>query len=157
MADLTPEPGRALDDCAFDLTPDGALAVTTWTITGEAATLTTELAVISVASGERRVLAADPGQDFHGPRTSPDGQNVACVRSAKDSYDNPGDVTLVVIPLDKGADGGTAEARDVLEGLDRRPLEAAWSADSGWFSSPRTTRGGGRCSGSTWPAAWSPG
>ena len=56
---------------------------------------------------------------------------MACVRSAKDSYDSPGDVTLVVIPLGGGADGGTAEARDVLEGLDRRPLEAAWAADSG--------------------------
>ena len=131
MADLTPEPGRALDDCAFELTPDGSLAVTTWTVTSEDATLTTELAVVSVASGERRVLAAEPGQDFHGPRTSPDGQSVACVRSAKDSYDSPGDVTLVVIPLGGGADGGTAEARDVLEGLDRRPLEAAWAADSG--------------------------
>ncbi|HEX6854370.1 MAG TPA: S9 family peptidase [Streptosporangiaceae bacterium] len=131
MADLTPEPGRALDDCAFELTPDGSLAVTTWTITGEDATLTTELAVISVASGERRVLAAEAGQDFHGPRISPDGRYVACVRSAKDSYDSPGDVTLVVIPLDNGADGGTAEARDVLAGLDRRPLEAAWAADSG--------------------------
>ena len=131
LADLTPEPGRALDDCAFELTPDGSLAVTTWTVTSEDATLTTELAVVSVASGERRVLAAEPGQDFHGPRTAPDGQSVACVRSAKDSYDSPGDVTLVVIPLGGGADGGTAEARDVLEGLDRRPLEAAWAADSG--------------------------
>ena len=131
MADLTPEPGRALDDCAFELTPDGSLAVTTWTVTSEDATLTTELAVVSVASGERRVLAAEPGQDFHGPRTSPDGHSVACIRSAKDSYDSPGDVTLVVIPLDGGADGGPAEARDVLEGLDRRPLEAAWAADSG--------------------------
>jgi dipeptidyl aminopeptidase/acylaminoacyl peptidase len=131
LRNLTPEPGRALDDCAFELTPDGSLAVTTWTVTSEDATQTTELAVVSVASGERRVLAADPGQDFHGPRISPDGQSVACVRSAKDSYDSPGDVTLVVIPLGGSADGGTAEARDVLEGLDRRPLEAAWAADSG--------------------------
>jgi dipeptidyl aminopeptidase/acylaminoacyl peptidase len=131
LRDLTPDPGRALDDGSFELTPDGSQAVTTWALTGEDATLTTELAVISVATGERRVLAAEPSQDYQGPRTSPDGRLVASIRSAKDSYDDPGDVTLMVIPLDGGAGGTAADSRDVLEGMDRRPLEAAWASDSG--------------------------
>ncbi|HEV8220670.1 MAG TPA: S9 family peptidase [Streptosporangiaceae bacterium] len=131
LRDLTPHPGSALDNASFELSPDGSLAVTSWTTTDVDGTQTDEIRMISVATGERRVLAAVPGQDYDAPRISPDGRQVICVRSTKDSYDDPGDVTLTVIPLDGGGTDDDAAPRDVLEGLDRRPLEAAWSADSG--------------------------
>jgi dipeptidyl aminopeptidase/acylaminoacyl peptidase len=129
--DLTPDPGRALDNCHFELTPDGTLAVTGWAVGDDAGGTTDEVAVITVATGHRRTLLSAPGHDFAGPRISPDGQLVAAVRDTHDSYDEPGDVTLVVVPLDgSSAGGGDSAPRDLLAGLDRRPLETAWAADS---------------------------
>ena len=129
--DLTPEPGRALDDSHFELAPDGSLAVTGWAVTDDRAALTQEVAVIAVATGERRTLLSAPGHDFFDPRISPDGALVACLRAAHDSYEMPGDVTLVVAALDGLAGGRASDGhRDLLAGLDRRPVEAAWAPDS---------------------------
>jgi len=50
---------------------------------------------------------------------------VLCTRETHDSYERPGDVTLVVAPLD-----GSSGAVDLLAGLDRRPVTAAWAADN---------------------------
>jgi dipeptidyl aminopeptidase/acylaminoacyl peptidase len=124
---LTPDPGRALDENSFEVSPDGTRVVTGWTVWDEAGNKTDEVHVIDVATGERRVLLAEPGADFSDPRVSPDGRLVACIRATHDSYAAPGDVTLVITPLD----GGAAGPRDLLAGLDRRPLEAAWAPDSG--------------------------
>jgi dipeptidyl aminopeptidase/acylaminoacyl peptidase len=124
---LTPDPGRALDENSFEVSPDGTRVVTGWTAWDEAGNKTDEVHVIDVATGERRVLLAEPGADFGDPRVSPDGRLVACIRATHDSYAAPGDVTLVITPLD----GGAAGPRDLLAGLDRRPLEAAWAPDSG--------------------------
>jgi len=149
--DLTPGPGRALDNAHFELTPDGSLAVTGWAVWDSSAAVTEQIAVIAVATGERRTLLAAPGLDFGEPRVSPDGRLAACLRAAHDSYQGPGDVTLVVTGLDgtgldgtgldgtgldgtgldgTGLDGATGQPRDLLAGLDRRPLEAAWAPDS---------------------------
>jgi dipeptidyl aminopeptidase/acylaminoacyl peptidase len=124
--DLTPDPGRALDQNSFDITPDGARVVTGWSLWDEAGNQTDQVEVIDAATGERQVLLAAPGCNFSGPRVSPDGRLVACLRETQDSYQAPGDVTLVITELDGG--GGP---RDLLIGLDRRPLEAAWAPDSG--------------------------
>jgi dipeptidyl aminopeptidase/acylaminoacyl peptidase len=97
--DLTPDPGRALDENSFEVTLDGAAVVTGWSVWDQAANRTTEVDVIDAASGERRVLLAAPDCDFEGPRISPDGRLVACRRATHDSYDAPGDVTLVVTAL----------------------------------------------------------
>ncbi len=136
--DLTPDPGRALDDSYFELTPDGSLAVAGWSVTDDAAAVTGEVTVITVATGDRRTLLSAPGYDFSDPRISPDGRLVACLRAAHDSYQSPGDVTLVVAALHGGTSGdgtggggtGGGGPRDLLAGLDRRPLEAAWAPDS---------------------------
>ncbi len=84
-----------------------------------------ELAVIDVATGERRTLISDDHADFASPVSSPDGTLVVAVRIEHDSYERPGDVTLVITSL---ADGG--EPRDLLAGFDRRPTGVAWSPDS---------------------------
>jgi dipeptidyl aminopeptidase/acylaminoacyl peptidase len=140
--DLTPDPGRALDENSFEVTPDGALVVTGWSAWDEAGNKTDQVHVIDAATGERRTLLAAPDCDFGDPRVSPDGRLVACRRAAHDSYDAPGDVTLVITALNEGAPGGEAprpggpgvtprDSTDLLAGLDRRPLEAAWAPDSG--------------------------
>jgi dipeptidyl aminopeptidase/acylaminoacyl peptidase len=125
--DLTPDPGRALDENSFEATPDGTAVVTAWSLWDQAGNRTTEVDVIDAATGERRVLLAGPGCDFEDPRISPDGRLVACRRATHDSYDAPGDVTLVVAALTDGTPGAST---DLLAGFDRRPLELAWAPDS---------------------------
>ena len=106
-----------------------------------------------MTTAKRRALLSEPGYDFSAPRISPDGRLVACIRDRHDSYDKPGDVTLVVTALD-----GASEPRDLLDGFDRRPVAAAWAPDSDAPSiSPPTTTAGARCSAPTWPPARSPG
>src|SRR5215472_11593795 len=126
-ADLTPEPGRALDEQAFCLAPDGSVAVTGWSVPEEAGGIRSELAVIDTATSRRRVLLGASGVDYSDPAISPDGRSVVAIRSEHDSYLRPGDVTLVCVGLD---DRAQAEPRDLLSGFDRRPLAAAWAADS---------------------------
>jgi dipeptidyl aminopeptidase/acylaminoacyl peptidase len=124
--ELTPAPGRALDENTFEVTPDGSRVVTGWSVWDDAGNQRDEIDVIDTATGQRRALLAAPGYDFGGPRIAPDGRLVACRRSEHDSYAAPGDVTLVVVPLD-----GEAAVRDLLTGFDRRPQEIAWAPDSG--------------------------
>jgi dipeptidyl aminopeptidase/acylaminoacyl peptidase len=124
--ELTPDPGLALNENSFEVAPDGSAVVAGWSVWDEAGNQTDQIDVIDTATGQRRTLAAAPGCDFVGPRVSPDGRLVACGRAEHDSYAAPGDVTLVVIPLDGGA-----PPRDLLGGFDRRPQEIAWAPDSG--------------------------
>jgi dipeptidyl aminopeptidase/acylaminoacyl peptidase len=122
--DLTGDCGRALHEQSFCLSPDGSQAVTGWTVPESLGGLRTEVAVIEVATGERRTLLSAAGYDFGGPVVAPDGGLVACVRGEHDTYDRPGAETLVVVPLAGG------EPRELLGGFDRRPHGAVWSADS---------------------------
>ena len=73
LRDLTPEPGRALDGQAFELTPDGTSVVTGWWQWDPADESHSELVMIDVASGKRRVLLSGPEFDFQSPRVAPDG------------------------------------------------------------------------------------
>jgi dipeptidyl aminopeptidase/acylaminoacyl peptidase len=129
LRDLTPEPGRALDEVKFELSPDGASVVTGWWHWDPAGESHTELVTIDVATGKRRVLLSAPGYNFDGPRISPDGRLVVCQREKQMTADDPIDVTLVVLEDDgPGESGGSG--RDLLPGLDRWPVEPAWSPDS---------------------------
>jgi len=124
LRDLTPRPGRALDDQHTELAPDGSLAVTGWSVRDGTGDMQAEIAVIGTSTGERRVLLSAPGRDFTDPHISPDGRLVVCIEKEHDSYDSPGDATLVSVPMAGG------EPTDLLAGLDRRPNEAAWAPDS---------------------------
>jgi dipeptidyl aminopeptidase/acylaminoacyl peptidase len=126
--DLTPGARRELDEQSFELTPDGSAVVTGWTTA--AATpgeWVTEVVVVPTAPGAgpaRWTLLAEPDADFTAPRVSPDGQLVLALREQHDTYQRPGKVSLVVVPLAGG------EPRDLLEDFDRWPGEAAWAPDS---------------------------
>jgi len=136
VRDLTPDPGRSLDEQAFALSPDGTRAVTGWEVPEQAGGTRTTIVVIDVSSGQRRTLLSAPGVDFTDPVVSPDGTMVAAIRSEHDSYQRPGDVTLVVAALSDSNDaengdgnGDGAEATDLLPGFDRRPLQAEWAPE----------------------------
>jgi dipeptidyl aminopeptidase/acylaminoacyl peptidase len=122
--ELTPDPGRALDQQSFGLAPDGRTVVTGWRHWDSPSELRSELAAIDVADGTRRTLLSVPGFDFEGPEVSPDGRWVACGRTEQHTSDRPGDATIVLVPLDGG------DPRDLLTGFDRRPSELAWAPDS---------------------------
>jgi dipeptidyl aminopeptidase/acylaminoacyl peptidase len=123
--DLTPDPGRALDDVEFgptyDVTPDGTTVVTGWwRDTADPEELAIDLAAIDVATRERRLLAAD-GRWYVSPACSPDSRQVVCVRADMGTPAGPGDWTLWLCDLD--GDGG----RDLLEGFDRWPANPVWA------------------------------
>jgi dipeptidyl aminopeptidase/acylaminoacyl peptidase len=129
VRDLTPEPGRALDDEAFELTPDGTSVLTGWWLWNPAGQSHSELVTIDVATGKRRVLLSAPEFNFSGPRVSPDGRLVVCLRETRATAERPLDQTLVLLACD-GADESGESGRDLLPGLDRWPHEPTWSPDS---------------------------
>jgi dipeptidyl aminopeptidase/acylaminoacyl peptidase len=129
IRDLTPEPGRALDDKAFELTPDGTSVITGWQLWHPAGQSHAELVMIDVATGKRRVLLSAPEYDFEAPRVSPDGRFIVCQRETQSTPEGPPDVTLVVLGVNGAGPDGEA-GRDLLPGLDRWPVEPAWSPDS---------------------------
>ncbi|HTX84551.1 MAG TPA: S9 family peptidase [Streptosporangiaceae bacterium] len=144
--DLTPDPGRALDEQEFDLAPDGSAVVTGWRVTEEGGQFRNEVVVIDASTGQRQTLLGEPGIDFASPRISPDGRLVVAIRSELDSYDRPGDATLVVTELPGTAGETTASpvsVRDLLAGFDRRPHEPAWAPDGRWVYF--TADDNGRC------------
>ncbi len=134
LRDLTPEPGRALDGEAFELTPDGTSVVTGWWHWDPAGESHCELVMIDVASGKRRVLLSVPEFDFSSPRVSPDGRFIVCQRERHATAGRPVDLTLVLLDVDgpdaDGSSTGGEPGRDLLPGWDRWPQEPAWSHDS---------------------------
>ncbi|MHB1430681.1 MAG: TolB family protein, partial [Streptosporangiaceae bacterium] len=126
LTDLIPDPGRALEEASFALTPDGSAAVTSWQVIDAPDSPRSEVVVLAAGSPRRALLSA-PGHDFGSPLVSPDGRHVLAIRSEHDSYDRPGDVTLVLTAL---AGDGAGQVRDLLAGFDRRPESAAWAPDS---------------------------
>jgi dipeptidyl aminopeptidase/acylaminoacyl peptidase len=137
--DLTPQPGRALDEHVFELTPDGRLAVSGWSADDGGGALRKDVVVIDTGSGERRTLLSAPGFDFTAPRVSPDGKRVVAIRERHESHDQASALTVVMVALDDlppgaGASGGRADLLDLLPGLEHWPAELAWAPDgSGVF------------------------
>jgi dipeptidyl aminopeptidase/acylaminoacyl peptidase len=131
LRDLTPEPGRALDEEAFELTPDGASVLAGWWHWDPAGESHCDLVQVDVATGKRRVLLSAPGFDFSGPRVSPDGRHVVCVRQRHATGSRPPGCTLVLASLDgpDAADGPGQPGRDLLPGYDRWPGDPAWAHD----------------------------
>ena len=157
LRDLTPEPGRALDGVAFELTPDGASVVTGWWQWDPAGESHCELVMIDVASGKRRVLQSVPEYDFDNPRVSPDGRYIACLRERHAT-----EAGRSTSPWSCSTPGPTPRPR-------QGPAVTCWPAGTGGrtnspgrttrvrCTSPPTTAGGARCSGSTSAPARSPG
>ena len=176
LRDLTPEPGRALDGEAFELTPDGTSVVTGWWQWDPAGESHCELVMIDVASGKRRVLLSVPEFDFSSPRVSPDGRFIVCQRERHATADRPVDLTLVMLDTgDSGTGGsgtgGPGTGGSAADGLTRaaRPAATCCPAGTGGrrsrpgrttparCTSPPTTAAGGRCSAWTPAPARSPG
>jgi dipeptidyl aminopeptidase/acylaminoacyl peptidase len=123
--DLTPEPGRALDEAAYAVTRDGATVVTSWNVPDEPGFPRAQLIAIDVADGSRRVLADEPYVFYGSPAISRDGSSVVCVRLHDANYDDPPRYSLWLIDL--GGQGGAG--RELLADPDIWPGAPQFSAD----------------------------
>lgn len=125
--DLTPDPGQALNEQAFALTPDGSAVITGWHVPMGRGQGRTELVRIDVATGERRTLASAGTADFSSSVISPDGRHVICFREEHSRPEAPFEQTLWQVPVDGG------EGHDLLPDLDLYPSGPAWAADGGIY------------------------
>ncbi len=157
LRDLTPEPGRALDEQAFELTPDGTSVITGWQLWHPAGQSHAELVMIDVATGKRRVLLSAPEYDFQAPARL---ARRAVHRLPARDADHPG-TPAATSPWSCWA--STARART---GKPAATCCPAWTGGPssppgrpipGPCTSPPTTAAGGRCSASTRAPARSPG
>ena len=123
VRDLTPEPGRHLDQTTFDITPDGSAVVTGWRPGTGVDRQVVDLVAIDTASGERRTLLAAEAE-HSGARCAPNGRWVVCRRGWPGAPDRPADVTLWLVDL------ATGEDRELTPGLDLWPHGLAWAPDS---------------------------
>ncbi|NIH79808.1 S9 family peptidase [Amycolatopsis viridis] len=124
LRDLTGHAGRALDDeASWDVSPDGRTVVTTWVVPEAGGSQRTTVVAIDAATGERRVLAADPDHEFEAPRISPDGTRVAVSVYRRSTPDAPGDHWLALVPLAGG------DPRPLTRDWDRWPHSARWLPD----------------------------
>jgi dipeptidyl aminopeptidase/acylaminoacyl peptidase len=120
--DLTPSPGRALDEASYDLSADGRTAVTTWAVPEPHGSTRVTLRALDVPTGEWRVLGDGQDHEYGQPALSPDGRRVAVIRTDRSTAVQPPNSYLVVLELD-----GSGE-RPVL-GWDRWPSSLTWTPD----------------------------
>ncbi|GAA2018660.1 S9 family peptidase [Nakamurella flavida] len=124
ITDLTPTPGQALREADLDLTADGSRIVLTWRRPEARGSLRSELHLIDRATGEVRVLLADPGADLGTPRFSPDGSRVALLRESDSTPHLAPRTTLQIVDLADGA------VQDLAGDWDRWPSSISWLPDS---------------------------
>ena len=158
--ELTPEAGTALREADFDLSDDGTFIVTSWRLPGPGASLRSVLVRIDVASGQREVIADDPGADLERPAISPDGRRVAFVRESVSTPTDAPRTTLCCMMFGEkiAASVGSAaseaseayEASEVSGALvtlapdwDRWPASLTWERDGSALLV--TADDGGRC------------
>jgi dipeptidyl aminopeptidase/acylaminoacyl peptidase len=122
LTDLTPAAGRALVEGQYDVSPDGSAVATTWSVP-ERGGQRFAMAVIDVATGERRLLLDDAESEYDSPRFSPDGSQVALVVEKRSTPTDPGDRRLAVVSV---ADG---TLRDLSGDWDRWPGQPEWTPD----------------------------
>ncbi|MGI9019077.1 MAG: prolyl oligopeptidase family serine peptidase [Euzebya sp.] len=122
LRDLTPAPGRALDEAGLTVSADGMTAVVTWHV-GDVGGRRVTLQLIDLNTGQREVLLDDPQREFFSPAISPDGTLVAAVSETLSTHDTPPRFGLVLVAI---ATGQITEL-DVPAGA--IPSTPVWSPD----------------------------
>ncbi len=117
--------GRQLFEHGADLSPDGGMLVTTWTVADPGAARRDTLVAIDTATGERRTLVDDPDAEVTGPAVSPDGGWVAYVTMTITTPQDAPVVRLGLVAL--GDDAG--EPAVLADDWDRWPTSVAWLPD----------------------------
>jgi dipeptidyl aminopeptidase/acylaminoacyl peptidase len=121
--DLTPTPGRALDEAGFAVTADGTTVIASWYGYDEPGYPRAKLVAIDTTTGAQRVVAEDPNAIFAEPAVSRDGRRAVAVREQDITYEDPPLVSLWLVDLESG--GG----RELVSDLDIWPRSPAFSPD----------------------------
>ena len=122
--DLTgPVSGGTILESGISLSPDGKTLYTTWVDYKDSPRIREDLVAIDVTTGERRYLTSGDAS-YMGPKASPDGKYVACVRGTFGSPDEAMDCTLWLVDL------VTGEGRDLTPEMDLWPEGPIWADDS---------------------------
>jgi dipeptidyl aminopeptidase/acylaminoacyl peptidase len=124
LTDLTPDPGRSLDEAEYDLSGDGMHVATTWYVPAPGGGRRSALVLIEVDTGRHRILLDDADGEYSHPRFSPDGTRLALSRHRLPSADVPPDVDLLVVDL------ATARVTVPASDWDAWPSEICWAPDS---------------------------
>ena len=123
LTDLTPEPGRALVEGEYAVSPDGSTVATSWALR-ERGGLRYALALIDVASGDLTIALDDVESEYGGPSFSPDGRSIALVREVRSTPHDPGDRRLCLYSRDDGS------VRDLTGDWDHWPASSLeWTPD----------------------------
>jgi len=120
--DLTPKPAGALRDSDFDVSADGRFVVTSWLRPAAGAAQQSVLVRVDTETGDRAVVAEDPGADLWHPALAPDGSAVAFVRESRSTPELAPRITLCCLRF-----GG--EPVEVAPDWDRWPTSVAWTRD----------------------------
>lgn len=123
LRDLTPTPGRALDEASYALSPDGRTLVTTWYAYERGGGRRTTLVTIDTESGQRRTVLDHPGVEYYRPRFSPDGGRVAVLVEHRSTAAEPIRESLALLDLTDST------LRTVAPGWDAWPLTAEWTPE----------------------------
>ncbi|WP_218220482.1 alpha/beta fold hydrolase [Nesterenkonia sp. Act20] len=84
------------------LSPDGTAALISITIPEERASQRSALALVDIATGERRIIADEPGYTFSAGPISPDSSSAAVVRSAQPTPEQAPQPQLHLMDLQTG-------------------------------------------------------
>jgi dipeptidyl aminopeptidase/acylaminoacyl peptidase len=121
--DLTPNPGRALDEQRVVLTPDGRTAVTGWSELDTPGYARSRVVAIDVSDGDQRVLAADPEAHFFVGDVSRDGRTAVCLRESDPTVELAPELSLWLVDLE------SAERRALAPDAGLWPQSAVFSVD----------------------------
>ena len=145
LRDLTPEPGRGLDEAGIAVSADGSLVAVGWRTPQGRGHVGRSLALIDTLDGSRRVLAESARDtrdtrdtrartpsgggsaathSYDEPAFSPDGRYVVCVDEREADYDTAPSVTLALFDLASG------QGRDLTPDFPLWPGSPTFSADS---------------------------
>lgn len=122
LKELTPAPGRALDEAEFVVTPDGKTVIAKWQV-DRVGWPRPVLIGIDTATGEQRTLADAEDVGFSEPAVSHDGRHAVCTRWQDQSHLKPALVSLLLVDLESG------DARELVTDPDRWPDTPKFSAD----------------------------
>ena len=120
--DLTPQPGDALREVDFDVSPDGSFIVTSWHGPAPRAAIRGTLVRIDLATAQRTIIADEPDADLELPAISPDGTAVAFTRETHSTPDKAPRITLCLMRFGE-------PFVELTDEWDRWPTSVTWSAD----------------------------